>query len=481
MTTGAVSQPPIAAGEAAAGRSRDAGRKGGADTTSGGFSGMLSKVAGNREPDGSQSAPARDMSGSDGGSSSQLANWLRNRAEGLAGETGAADREQDLSGDAAGLTDIDVQALMQILGGNNGALAGPGGFAALAGRVADGTVTEAESAMLQAALTAQEDGETLSPEQLILARLAKASDQAADPANAEVRTTTALLTVLRRETHLGHVADGGMAWAARLAGEGSPLRAGPQPGNSGDAQLLRSADDAGLLEDAQPAAPHAAVTAVRDGQIGADGRRGPPPMAELQAAADALSGAGEQVAAAGRSDALVNTGLAAPLTQQIADRIATAAGAPAAQSARPGAPAFVVKQESAVKVLHIQLQPADMGVVTLRMSVKDNALRLDLEVGRGETANLIQRERETLSALLRSAGYMIDGLDVRVADQSGVQPGNSQGNLTPGGGQSGSSQPEARSHGERPRDERQNNSFGNGRHGEDEQAGHPARGGGIYI
>jgi flagellar hook-length control protein FliK len=148
-----------------------------------------------------------------------------------------------------------------------------------------------------------------------------------------------------------------------------------------------------------------------------------------------------------------------------------------------------VKHEPAAKVLHIQLQPDGLGTVTIRMSVKDQTLRLDLEVGRGETAHLIQRDRETLSALLRSAGYLIDGVDVRIADPAGAnaQTGSGQAN-TPmqGGGQSGSSQAEGRSPGERspdgrPQNERGNNAFGNGRNGDDEQAGHAARSGGIFI
>jgi hypothetical protein len=121
------------------------------------------------------------------------------------------------------------------------------------------------------------------------------------------------------------------------------------------------------------------------------------------------------------------------------------------------------------------------------MSVKDQALRLDLEVGRGEAGHLIQRDRDALSALLRSAGYMIDGVEVRVADAGGAsaQGGNGQAN-TPmhGGGQSGSSHAEGRSPGERSQDgrnERGNNAFGNGRNGEDEQARNTARGGGVYI
>ena len=67
-----------------------------------------------------------------------------------------------------------------------------------------------------------------------------------------------------------------------------------------------------------------------------------------------------------------------------------------------------------------------------------------------------------------------------------AQSGNGQAN-TPmhGGGQSGSSQAEGQVAGRaiagRAADERGNNAFGNGRNGEDEQARHTARSGGVYI
>ena len=274
-----------------------------------------------------------------------------------------------------------------------------------------------------------------------------------------------------------------------------PLRAGaPGQEASGDMQPLQPDTSLERSGETLLANPQTAVTAARDGQLGTDWRRGAPPgsstMTEPQTAADTLAGTGdeaapEQAAAIGRSDAFINGGVGGGgVGHQIAGRVASEAGTLIAQAGRPDAPTFAVKHESASKVLHIQLQPDGLGTVTLRMSVKDQALRLDIEVGRGETARLIQSDRETLSALLRSAGYLVDGVDVRLADPSGAnaQTGNGQSN-TPmqGGGQSGSSQAEDRSSGERPQDNRRNNAFGNGSNGEDEKAGHAARGSGIYI
>lgn len=492
MNTGAVSQP-IAAPEATADRSRNAGQKGGSDGEGGGFSGLLSKLASTLEHEDRQTNPAEEAP-RDGGDINRALDWLRSSVEAAAGDERAPDPEQERTqpdGGSGGLTDIDVQALMQMLNGN-AALAGAGGLAAMVGRVADGTATKAETALMQAAVTAQEEGDPLSPEQLILATLAKAAVRTDEPAGDEVKATPVTVTVVRRETHLAPVVDAGVEWAARLAAEGKLLRAGGQgdTASSGDVQALRAENGTQPSGEVQLADPQRAVTPVRDGQLGNDWRRGSASMAEPQVVADALTGdsAGDGAAPIARSDALINTSIAGgAVAHQIADRVASEARTLTAQAGRPDAPAFGVKHEAAAKVLHLQLQPEGLGTVTIRMSVRDQALRLDLEVGRGETAHLIQRDRDTLSALLRSAGYMIDGVEVRFADAGGAsaQGGNGQAN-TPmhGDGQSGSSQPEGRSPGERSpdgRNERGNNAFGSGRNGEDEQARHSARSGGVYI
>jgi len=67
-----------------------------------------------------------------------------------------------------------------------------------------------------------------------------------------------------------------------------------------------------------------------------------------------------------------------------------------------------------VRVLQIQLDPPRLGPLTIRMSMHNDALRLQLDTPNYETARLIAGDREALSGLLRSAGYMIDGLNVQV-------------------------------------------------------------------
>jgi hypothetical protein len=60
------------------------------------------------------------------------------------------------------------------------------------------------------------------------------------------------------------------------------------------------------------------------------------------------------------------------------------------------------------------------------MSLKDQTLRLEVEVGNAETGRMIQNDRDALSTLLRSAGYLVDGLDVRIVDpaNTGTQTGS---------------------------------------------------------
>lgn len=486
MNTGAVSQPPIATGEVTTDRSRNPGRQGSPDSESNGFSGLLSRLVGNRDE--RQPEPARDTR-SGAGDGSQIADWLRARVEATAQDRHVADLEpapERHDAGRGGLTDIDVNALMRMLSAS-GALADAGGLAVVIGRVANGTATAAETTLVRTALASQENGVALSPEQLIRACLDEAPGRAEDLPSEEVKASAAVLTVLRRETHLAPVNNLGTGWAARLATDGNrSLRAGTPllEGSSRDVQQPRSAIDLEPSEDARLAIPQAAVTAARDGQLGENWRRGALPLVEVQATADVLPDARVQPSAVQRADILVGEPQAAPVTQQIAQGVVAEAATLATQAGRPDVPTFGVKLEAPLKVLHIQLQPENLGVVTIRLAVKDNALRLDLEVGRGETANLIQRDRDALSALLRSAGYLIDGVEVRIADQSGLgaPSANGQSNThMQGGAQSGSSQTDGRSPGERSQHERGNNASGNERGREDEQASRSARGGGIYI
>ena len=64
--------------------------------------------------------------------------------------------------------------------------------------------------------------------------------------------------------------------------------------------------------------------------------------------------------------------------------------------------------------MRLQLDPPELGSLMIRMSMKDNVLHLQIEASHRDTAKLIERDQNTLSGLLRSAGYGADGLSVQV-------------------------------------------------------------------
>jgi chemotaxis protein MotD len=406
-------------------------------------------------------------------SATELLDWLRSNSEALGLGPMPAEDQASGQGSADGeLNGGDINALLQALGGGDAAAA----LAAMAGLAGRSPPAGDAALMHGAGADRAPDGAT--PEEIILAALAKAAGKT-DGEPAEGQTLNATLTVIGRETHLApsetvKSASAGSQWAVELATsrrlaafasaapDAASANAEPAPSVLGEGLMLRTG-----------------VAAAADAQLGPDGQGDRRSSSDPNVVAGLLAGTGgPDGTVIARSDRDVVSGL----VQQIASQVASEAGTAVTEAARPMPAGFVVKPESAVKVLHLQLQPAELGTVTIRIAVKDNALRVDLEVGRNETAHLIQRERDALSALLRSAGYSIDGLDVRLADQTGSSmQGGGQSGLQMQGGQAGSSQSEARFSGERPHDERQGHSFGDRSNGDDEQAGQGHGGGGIYL
>jgi chemotaxis protein MotD len=112
-----------------------------------------------------------------------------------------------------------------------------------------------------------------------------------------------------------------------------------------------------------------------------------------------------------------SSSIALPPAQQIADRIAAEATSAPEFAERTGiAPPMQQGMKPALKILQIQLQPADLGIVTVRMELKDSELTLHVEADRKETADLIRNDQETLNNLLRSAGYNVDTGSVRIME-----------------------------------------------------------------
>ncbi|MCJ2036247.1 flagellar hook-length control protein FliK [Methylobacterium sp. J-068] len=84
--------------------------------------------------------------------------------------------------------------------------------------------------------------------------------------------------------------------------------------------------------------------------------------------------------------------------QQIADAIL-------GQVARGPAGAVPTTVDGPLRLLTLQLHPADLGVVLVRMRLRDGQLEMNLHASREETATLLRAGGEVLNDLLRQGGY----------------------------------------------------------------------------
>ena len=311
------------------------------------------------------------------------------------------------------------------------------------------------------------------------------------------------ISIVRRETHLP---------------PSMPVTARPVPGRGvaqteGSADAPVPADGAGAPDTkAMPAAPYPTVAVARGkdgGQWLANASPGRPPATPAGSQAIASTSTAESGSAtraapaeegvrdvphatrgagpAGRESQPVPQAPFSPV-RQIADRIAAdvlASGsgqAPADPvSSLPSAPTAQLP----LKVLTIQLHPAELGTVTVRIAIKNDALELQIEAGRRDTARLVDADRETLSSLLRSAGYSVEALTVRAVDPSsapasvGSSHGSSDGAAQ---SQAGGSQPDARPSGGRTHAGEDGSLHGPRRDSNDEQDGSRYRAGdGLYV
>lgn len=79
----------------------------------------------------------------------------------------------------------------------------------------------------------------------------------------------------------------------------------------------------------------------------------------------------------------------------------------------------------AVKLLNIELNPPELGRVTVRITSRNEAVHLQLDATRPETAKILDNDKDALFGMLRWAGHLIDSLSVQLRSQdveTGDQP-----------------------------------------------------------
>ena len=171
--------------------------------------------------------------------------------------------------------------------------------------------------------------------------------------------------------------------------------------------------------------------------------------------------------------------------QQVAGRIAAAAHAmPSEQSRAAGLASARLASSPVVKVLRLELQPADLGTITIRMSLKQDGLDVRVEAGRVETLRMLQSDQEALSKILSNAGYRIEHMSVAAAtfDGSAGADGRGQAFVPASGSQAWSQEADARSSGGRQNAEPDRRTFRGRQNDETEKNGTvPGAGGHLYV
>lgn len=83
---------------------------------------------------------------------------------------------------------------------------------------------------------------------------------------------------------------------------------------------------------------------------------------------------------------------------------------------RAAGPVHVKQSDPVLKVLEIRLEPRELGTVLVRMSLRDNVLQVELGFGKTDAAATIAKNTDQLTQYLRSSGYVVDDIVVRVVD-----------------------------------------------------------------
>lgn len=140
--------------------------------------------------------------------------------------------------------------------------------------------------------------------------------------------------------------------------------------------------------------------------------------------------------------------------------------------------------DGVLRLLHLQLHPAELGLVTIKMRLAGDSLEMELQVSSEETAQLLRNDTEKLSGLLRGSGYRPDVISVHTSRPETGQQEGAVSNRQPSQSQQqafhqGASHQEGRF---RHQDDRYKNEGTRARNDADEDGASLARSaGGIYL
>ncbi len=71
-----------------------------------------------------------------------------------------------------------------------------------------------------------------------------------------------------------------------------------------------------------------------------------------------------------------------------------------------------------LRVLDLQLKPAELGLVTIRMRLAGDGIEMEIRAQNDDTADLLRHDAEKLSNLLRASGYRPDAITIQSTEAS---------------------------------------------------------------
>lgn len=116
-------------------------------------------------------------------------------------------------------------------------------------------------------------------------------------------------------------------------------------------------------------------------------------------------------------------------TQQVANAVVSelkGSPAPAASAAADLVGAQSNAPDQPLRILTVNLEPPDLGNVTMRLRLVGNEVSVQLAAQRKDTSTMLDQQRDQIRDLMQSAGYVADVAPVQHGSLDGFQAGSGQ-------------------------------------------------------
>lgn len=110
-----------------------------------------------------------------------------------------------------------------------------------------------------------------------------------------------------------------------------------------------------------------------------------------------------------------------PIKQAVSELAATRSSEPVPDLDTAGSGEI----KTPTKVLHLELKPVELGVITVKMRLSQNGMEMRIEASRAETATMLANDKEALREVIRASGHSADSVTVEIV-HADAMPGDWQ-------------------------------------------------------